>query len=73
MDSVGTLVNIEHLAATPVNEIVKILVSIEEISNRRVQFNCEVHDSQEIVGRGIHERFIIDVDRASRKNQRKES
>lgn len=62
-DSVGTLVNIEHLAATPVNEIVKILVSIEKISNRRVQFNCEVHDSQEIVGRGIHERFIIDVDR----------
>lgn len=62
-DSVGTLVNIEHLAATPVNEIVKILVSIQEISNRRVQFNCEVHDSQEIVGRGIHERFIIDVDR----------
>ncbi len=62
-DSVGTLVNIEHLAATPVNEIVKVLVAIQEISDRRVQFNCEVYDSQEIVGRGTHERFIIDVDR----------
>ena len=62
-DSVGTLVNIEHLAATPVNEIVKVLVAIQEISDRRVQFNCEVYDSQEIVGCGTHERFIIDVDR----------
>ena len=66
-DSVGVVVNIEHLAATPMLQEVRVRVEIEEILNRRVRFNCEVHDAVELVGRGIHERFIVDIDKHRRR------
>ena len=62
-DSVGVVVNIRHLAATPIGENATVKVTIEEILGRRVRFQCEVHDSVEIVGDGVHERFIVNVDR----------
>ena len=62
-DSVGVVVNIEHLAATPMLQEVRICVEVEEILNRRVRFKCEVHDAIEIVGRGLHERFIVEIDK----------
>ena len=61
-DSVGVIVDIEHLAATPMLEIVSVQVEIVEIKNRRIRFKCEVRDALEIVGRGYHDRFIINVD-----------
>ena len=57
-DSVGALVDIEHLAATPLGESVVVSVTIDEIDRRRVRFACTVSDSAELVGRGIHDRFI---------------
>ncbi len=62
-DSVGVVVDVRHLAATPMGEKVIVKVTIEEISGRRVRFRCEVRDSVEIVGDGIHERFIVDIDK----------
>ena len=62
-DSVGVVVNIEHLAATPMLQEVRVHVKIEEILNRRVRFKCEVHDAVELVGRGMHERFIVEIDK----------
>ena len=60
-DSVGVVVDIEHLAATPMGESVTVKVEIIKISDRKVRFECAVHDAIEIVGRGIHDRFIINV------------
>lgn len=62
-DSVGSLVDIEHLAATPLGESAVVSVTIDEIDRRRVRFACTVSDSVEQVGRGIHERFIVNVER----------
>ena len=62
-DSVGALVDIEHLAATPLGELVVVSVTIDEIDRRRVRFSCAVSDSAELVGRGIHDRFIINIER----------
>ena len=62
-DSVGALVDIEHLAATPLGESVVVSVTIDEIDRRRVRFACTVSDSAELVGRGIHDRFIINIER----------
>ena len=61
-DSVGVIVDIEHLAATPMHEIVSVQVEIVEIKNRKIRFKCEVMDTLETVGRGYHDRFIINVD-----------
>lgn len=62
-DSVGTVVDIKHLAATPMNETVRVQVEIEEVDGRRVQFKCEVYDALELVGSGRHDRFIIDIEK----------
>ncbi len=66
-DSVGVVVNIEHLAATPMLQEVRVRVEIEEILKRRVRFKCEVHDAVELVGRGMHERFIVEIDKHRRR------
>ena len=58
--TVGTVVNIKHLAATPEGMQVTITVEITEIDRRRLGFKFEVHDEVEKVGEGTHERFIID-------------
>lgn len=72
-DSVGTLVDIRHLAATPQDEVVTVDVTVEEIQNRRVRFMCKVSDSEELVGEGIHERYIISIDRHRKRVLEKRS
>ncbi len=61
LDSVGTLVDIKHLAPTPQTQSVTVHVKIGEIDRRRVRFICEVHDSEERVGAGLHDRVVIDI------------
>ena len=58
--TVGTRVDIAHLAATPVGMSVTIAVELVEIDRRRLGFSFDVRDELEQVGRGTHERFIID-------------
>jgi fluoroacetyl-CoA thioesterase len=58
--TVGTTVNIKHLAGTPEGMKVTIQVELKEIDRRRLGFAFEVHDEMEKVGEGTHDRFIID-------------
>jgi predicted thioesterase len=58
--TVGTRVDIAHLAATPVGMTVTIDVELVEIDRRRLAFRFGVRDELDEVGRGTHERFIID-------------
>jgi fluoroacetyl-CoA thioesterase len=58
--TVGTTVNIKHLAATPEGMTITITVELTEVDRRRLAFRFEVHDEVEKVGEGTHERFIID-------------
>lgn len=60
-DSVGTLVNIRHLAATPVGARVAFKARVVSVDARRVLFDVEASDSLERIGDGKHERFIINV------------
>jgi predicted thioesterase len=62
-DSVGTVVKIEHLAATPVGAEVFLKAEVVSVDGRRVIFNVEAHDKVEKIGRGTHERFIINIPR----------
>ena len=58
--TVGTVVNIKHLAATPEGMTVTITVEITEVDRRRLGYRFEVHDEIDKVGEGTHERFVID-------------
>jgi predicted thioesterase len=61
--SVGTLVNIRHLGATPVGMQVRFRAELLEIDRRRVRFKVEAWDEVEKIAEGEHERFIIDLAR----------
>jgi fluoroacetyl-CoA thioesterase len=60
-DSVGTVVNIKHLAATPVGTEVLLKSKVISVNGRRVMFDVEAFDKIEKIGQGQHERFIINV------------
>ncbi len=70
-DSVGTIVNIEHLAATPVGAAVSLMARVASSEGRRVMFEVEAHDKLEKIGTGKHERFIINVPRFRAKFEEK--
>jgi len=58
--TVGTKIDIAHLAATPEGMKVTIAVELTAVDRRRLGFRFEVHDEVEKVGEGTHERFIVD-------------
>ena len=60
-DSVGTLVNIKHLKATPVGAEINLKAKVVNVNNRRVTFEVDAVDKIEKIGEGIHERAIINV------------
>jgi fluoroacetyl-CoA thioesterase len=60
-DSVGTIVDIKHLAATPVGAEVFLKAMVLSVDGKRVMFEVEARDKLERVGEGRHERFIINV------------
>ena len=60
-DSVGTRVEIDHLAATLLGMEVEVSVSVAEVKGRAVTFAVEAHDGIDAVCRGRHMRFVVDV------------
>jgi fluoroacetyl-CoA thioesterase len=59
--TVGTKVDISHLAATPVGMTVTIAVELVEVDRRRLGFRVSVKDELDEAGKGTHERFIVDA------------
>lgn len=58
--TVGTRIDVAHLAATPEGMTVTVTVELTAVDRRRLSFRFEVRDETEKVGEGTHERFIID-------------
>ncbi len=71
-DSVGTIVDIKHLAATPVGAEVFLKAMVLSVDGRRIMFEVEARDKLERVGEGRHERFIISVPRFRAKFNEKQ-
>ena len=60
---VGAMVQIRHLAATPVGMQVRIRAELLEVQGRRLLFKVEAWDEVEKIAEGEHERFIIHWER----------
>jgi fluoroacetyl-CoA thioesterase len=60
-DSVGTRVEIDHLAATLLGMEVEVSISVAEVKGRAVTFAVEAHDGIDPICRGKHSRFVVDV------------
>ncbi len=61
--TVGMLVEIKHIAATPMGQTVRAIAELTAIEGRKLIFKVEAHDEMEKIGEGIHERFIIDQEK----------
>jgi fluoroacetyl-CoA thioesterase len=61
--TVGTLVNVKHLAATPLGQQVRAYAELLEIDGRRLVFKVEAYDERQKIGEGIHERYIVQLER----------
>lgn len=57
--SVGTLMNVKHLSATPVGMEVYATAEVTEVDGRKIAFKVEAYDEAGIIGEGVHERFIV--------------
>lgn len=61
--TVGTKLDLAHLAATPLGRKVRCETELVEIDRRRLVFSAEVWDEAGKIGEGTHERFIVDNER----------
>ncbi len=60
-DSVGTRVELDHLAATLPGMAVQIVVTLAEVKGRQVTFDVVARDPLDEIGRGRHVRFVVDI------------
>lgn len=65
--TVGTLVNVRHLAATPAGMRVTCESELIQIDRKRLVFKVTAYDEKEPIGEGIHERFIISKEKFMEK------
>jgi fluoroacetyl-CoA thioesterase len=61
--TVGSHIDIRHLAATPIGMRVTFRATLTERNGRRLLFRVEADDEHELVGEGTHERFVVDMHR----------
>jgi len=69
--AVGTQVNIRHLAATPAGHQVTAEAVVTKVDGRRIEFNVSARDETEEIGRGTHERMVVDMARLDRRLEAK--
>lgn len=65
--SVGTAIDIRHLAATPLGEQVRARAEVVAVDGRQVTFRVQAWDEHELIGEGFHTRFIIDTTRFAQR------
>jgi fluoroacetyl-CoA thioesterase len=65
--AVGTAVDVRHLAATPVGHDVTAEAEVTSVDGRRVAFKVSARDETEEIGRGTHERMVVDMRRLDQR------
>jgi fluoroacetyl-CoA thioesterase len=71
--TVGTRVEMTHIAATPIGMTVTAEVELVSIDDRVLRFKAFCHDEKELIGEGFHERTMIDNERFLARLTRKQS
>ena len=69
--SLGTRLDIQHVAATPVGMKVQAFAVVREVNGRTVRFHVEARDEKELIGDGTHERVVVNVEKFDERVQRK--
>ena len=69
--SLGTVLNVRHIAATPVGMRVTARAEVTAVSGRTVTFRVEARDEKDLIGDGTHERVVVNVEKFDQRVQRK--
>lgn len=69
--SLGTHLDVRHIAATPVGMRVEACAELIAIEGRNLRFRVEARDERELIGDGIHVRVIVNVARFDQRVQDK--
>ena len=69
--SLGTVLNVRHIAATPVGMQVRATARVVKVDGRTISFTVAVFDEKELVGDGTHERVVVNVAKFDERVQRK--
>ncbi len=65
--ALGTLVNVRHVAATPMGRFVRVEAEVTHVDGTRIVFAVRAKDADEEIGAGTHERKVVDVVRFTRR------
>jgi predicted thioesterase len=69
--SLGTVLNVRHIAATPVGMRLRATAEVLGIEGRTIRFRVEARDEKELVGDGTHERVVVNVAKFDQRVQKK--
>lgn len=67
MGTVGTLINVRHISATPVEMTIYCESVLTEIDRKRLVFTVKAFDDVGLIGEGVHERFIVNNEKFQNK------
>ena len=59
--AVGVAVDVKHLAATPVGHEVRATAEVVDVDGKRIDFKVSASDGKEEIGKGSHQRIVIDL------------
>jgi fluoroacetyl-CoA thioesterase len=71
--SLGTHLDVTHVAATPVGMRVRATAEVLRVEGRTVYFRVRADDERELIGEGLHERVVVNVDRFDERVRKKAS
>ena len=69
--SLGTRLDISHIAATPVGMRVRATAEVVRVEGRTIHFRVRAEDERELIGEGTHERVVVNVARFDERVQKK--
>jgi len=69
--SLGTRLDVRHIAATPVGMRVRATARLISVEGRTLEFRVEAHDEKDLIGDGSHQRLVVNVARFDQRVQAK--
>jgi predicted thioesterase len=69
--SLGTRLDVRHIAATPVGMRVAASAEVVAVEGRTIRFRVEARDEREVIGDGVHDRVVVNVVKFDERVRRK--